>query len=813
MFRKLKCIAVVASTLLSMATSGQSLPAITYQGRLMDHGSPADGAFDFTFTIFDMATGGAVVGSPFSLNRVNVNGGYFTATLDFGQGVFNGQPRWLQIAVAPSGLTKKTVLSPRQQITPVPYAVHALNTETGSACQRTRIVSTVAGLREALSSIIDADAERRYLIRLEPGWYDLQTQPLRMRPFVDIEGAGPGSTVLTGITDPQAGYLESAVVIGADDVNLRGLTIQMQPNISYAIGLLNHGASMKVSDVSFTTKRETQGSNGYAILNRTGAFLRLDRVHIDLRELDYTFAETTGIWNQASDLETRHCDIAIWYGGDEYGILNEAGWFLLDHTTIEVRHIATGVGIACYGSMGHRPVVLKQSTVISADYAIETNGVYNYELDGTTLRGRIDIGSGQIIASDGATQRVELRDPSPNVVNGYPPYEYSPGHFMGNHVQPGVYGGTIAGGGGLYPDEEINVVTGHFGTISGGRRNQAGQAAAVSGGAQNEASGLYSTVPGGYDNNAAGQYSFAGGSGARALHDGSFVWAGKGSVPLASTAADQFLVSASGGFGINAVPDIGSLIVSMPGRVEVTAATRMGFLTSADLNIISGGNGILSVSGNMSLGVANNHVAQIGGTVDHTIGKALLVNAQQAIRASAGNSIARLESNGDILLSGNDISLTAQPLGDRGSTLTVKSNYISLDSHTNDLRLYLKHLPVGGGSRTLTVNSSGEVIAMVSSERYKSDVQKLHPNTNAVLNLEPVRFKYTDSGKEDVGLIAERVDEHVKDLVIYDNEGRPDAVKYDRLSVYILEIVKELKAENRRLKVRVDELEKRLGEK
>lgn len=812
--RKGLVCAIVVHVLMCCGVQAAPLQtSFTYQGRLMNDGSPADGVFDFDFTLFDQATGGAIVGGPLARNHINVASGYFTVTLNFGQPVFDGSARWLQIAVAPSGLAKKTTLSPRQQITAVPYALHAATTDQGSAYARTRVVSNVDALFGALESITDAGPGNRYLIVLEPGWYDLRTRSLEMKRFVDIEGAGPGSTILAGETDEKADYLESAIVRGADNVHLRNLTVYMQAHRNYTIGLLNDATSMGVSNVRFTANRESEGSNCYPILNRHGAFLQLEHVHIDFRDMDY-IDRVAGIWNQVSDVEVRDCDIAIWSAGDEYGILNEDGWFLLDHSAVEVRFESIGVAVACYGSIGDRPVVLRQSSIASPnDYALWTRGTYTYQLEGTSIRGRIDVGNGRMIASDGATQRVEFVDPSPNVVNGYPPYEYSEGRFVGNHVEPGVHGGTISGGGGLYADQEMNVVTGHFGTVAGGRRNEAGEAAVVSGGVHNEASGAYATVPGGSNNRAAGDYSFAGGTGARALHPGSFVWGGDGGISLASTAPDQFLVNAQGGFGINAVPDIGSLIVSMPGRVEVTAATRMGFLTSADLNIISGGNGILSVSGNMSLGVANNHVAQIGGTVDHTIGKALLVNAQQAIRASAGNSIARLESNGDILLSGNDISLTAQPLGDRGSTLTVKSNYISLDSHTNDLRLYLKHLPVGGGSRTLTVNSSGEVIAMVSSERYKSDVQKLHPNTNAVLNLEPVRFKYTDSGKEDVGLIAERVDEHVKDLVIYDNEGRPDAVKYDRLSVYILEIVKELKAENNRLKVRVDELEERLGEK
>ena len=40
-----------------------------------------------------------------------------------------------------------------------------------------------------------------------------------------------------------------------------------------------------------------------------------------------------------------------------------------------------------------------------------------------------------------------------------------------------------------------------------------------------------------------------------------------------------------------------------------------------------------------------------------------------------------------------------------------------------------------------------------------------------------------------MGLIAEDVAEWVPDLVVYDGEGRPDAVQYQKLSVYLLGII------------------------
>ena len=80
------------------------------------------------------------------------------------------------------------------------------------------------------------------------------------------------------------------------------------------------------------------------------------------------------------------------------------------------------------------------------------------------------------------------------------------------------------------------------------------------------ASNIYATVPGGLFNVAGGQYSFAAGQHAKAVHDGSFVWADSTTAAdFASTASNQFLVRASGGVGIGTTSPLLPLQVSQPG--------------------------------------------------------------------------------------------------------------------------------------------------------------------------------------------------------------------------------------------------------
>ena len=102
--------------------------AFTYQGQLNDGGSPADGEYDFEFRLFDDPNGPGQVGSTVAKENVVVDTGIFTVQLDFGNSVFTGEARWLEIGVRPGAETGDfTPLSPRQELKPTPYALYAVN--------------------------------------------------------------------------------------------------------------------------------------------------------------------------------------------------------------------------------------------------------------------------------------------------------------------------------------------------------------------------------------------------------------------------------------------------------------------------------------------------------------------------------------------------------------------------------------------------------------------------------------------------------------------------------------------------------------
>ena len=100
--------------------------AFTYQGRLTDGGSPANGSYDFRFILYDDAVGGSQVGGIVTVDDHTVIEGLFTVLLDFGSSAFTGDARYLEVAVRPGASTGDySILSPRQALTAAPYALNA----------------------------------------------------------------------------------------------------------------------------------------------------------------------------------------------------------------------------------------------------------------------------------------------------------------------------------------------------------------------------------------------------------------------------------------------------------------------------------------------------------------------------------------------------------------------------------------------------------------------------------------------------------------------------------------------------------------
>src|SRR5437899_3814554 len=105
----------------------------TYQGRLNANGAPANGLYDFRFSIYKTPTNGVLVAGPLTNIAVAVTNGLFTTSLDFGHVPFLGDARWVDYAVRTNGSANAfSILTPRIRIAAAPYAIAAANVTDGA---------------------------------------------------------------------------------------------------------------------------------------------------------------------------------------------------------------------------------------------------------------------------------------------------------------------------------------------------------------------------------------------------------------------------------------------------------------------------------------------------------------------------------------------------------------------------------------------------------------------------------------------------------------------------------------------------------
>lgn len=117
---------------------------------------------------------------------------------------------------------------------------------------------------------------------------------------------------------------------------------------------------------------------------------------------------------------------------------------------------------------------------------------------------------------------------------------------------------------------------------------------------------------------------------------------------------------------------------------------------------------------------------------------------------------------------------------------------------------------------TVILTSLNRLALLTSSQRFKEDIQPIEVNHEVLSNiykLEPVTFRYKNGSdepnvvkKKTVGLIAEEVNKLFPEVVNLDENGEPFSIDYNGIAVLLLAAMKELKAENSRLAVELEEI-------
>ena len=237
----------------------------------------------------------------------------------------------------------------------------------------------------------------------------------------------------------------------------------------------------------------------------------------------------------------------------------------------------------------------------------------------------------------------------------------------------------------------------------------------------------------------------------------------------------------------------------------------------------SAGLGNFTVSGTTLVGPSNSDITldPVGSGVLKVAGDTQL-NAQGDLRFGDADSSNWVALQGPAIVAANvtwtlpaSDGSTGQALTTNGSgTLTWATNTVSISDETSNATRYLSFMAATSGtagtvyvsSTKFTVNPSTGVLTTVSltessSIALKENISPIENALESIMQLVGVTYDRRDGSKKDeAGLIAEEVNEILPNIVSKDENGQPAGIHYTKLTAYLIEAVKSLKAEINSLK-------------
>jgi hypothetical protein len=347
------------------------VPAVvSYQGEVRVSGDPYTGNGYFKFAVVNAAgnaaywsndgtsTGG---GEPTAAVQLAVSDGLFSVLLgDTTLGgmtqaltadVFSQPNRYLRVWFSSDNVTFNQ-LAPDTRISAAPYALQAQEaadadtvdglhaSELGTHYQNVVVVAKSGGdytsVQAAIDSIADAAADNAYLVWVAPGVYE---EEVTMKPYVHLQGAGQGATVITSDASSSAWPPTQATLKLASDVSLRDLTVRNDgAGANSAAVLATAGVTRTlVADVTAHTQGN-RARNAAVFLSGSGTGVTLQQV-TGLAENATNI--NIGLWNRDGAAATLDGGSFTAHGGDfASGIDNAAS-----DTTLEAQDVtALGEG-------------------------------------------------------------------------------------------------------------------------------------------------------------------------------------------------------------------------------------------------------------------------------------------------------------------------------------------------------------------------------------------------------------------------------------------------------------------------------------
>jgi len=224
-------------------------------------------------------------------------------------------------------------------------------------------------------------------------------------------------------------------------------------------------------------------------------------------------------------------------------------------------------------------------------------------------------------------------------------------------------------------------------------------------------------------------------------------------------------------------------------------------------------------SGNLGIGLTNpTSTIHISGSANATLGlrieNANSSNADAFSSFQAGSSVANNRFI-NVGYAGQGVILQGA-YRPTGSFIVSNGNgglnFLATGSGNNaHIRFFTSATTVGGAERViildsgyvgigtstpaypLDVNGTARVTTLIetSTRTLKENIQSYSTDLEKFKNLNPVSFNWKDTKKEDIGLIAEELEDLFPEFVSKDDTGTPIGIQYGKLGVIFINVIKE----------------------
>jgi hypothetical protein len=797
MNRKPILIALFLFFVFNAASAIAQTTGFTYQGKLTDNtGAPLSGNYDFQFKLFDLVSGGTQVSTTLTFDGMGMNlpfvvvtGGIFTVQLDFGAcpTCFNGAARFLEIGIKPHGGGAFTMLSPRQPLTSTPYAIKTQN------------------------------------LTFNGPYDDGFGTPFTLTNTFTGEGAGLNTTPDPSLTS-SIGKFNAFYGARAGQANTTG---GANAFFGFHAGFSNTTGGANAFFGPVAGQSNTTGSANAFFGHQTG------------------FSNTTGSANaffglQAGASNTTGLGNTFIGNGADFNASNPTGNF----NTLLGISARVNSGVINGTAIGAQALVTQSNALVLGSI----NGINSATADtnvgiGTTAPSqRLHVVGDGLFTGNVTVSGTLNANVSGNIVNAAT--QFNIGGLRAFYISDSTATNTNTAVGVLAGAQNP---TGKFNSFFG---CGAGQSTTAGGNNSFFGCGAGGQNQTGNDNaffgRNAGQLnvanenaffgSFAGAANTGGTRNAFFGKdAGRSNTGDASTGNDNSFFGYRAGFANTGSAN--AFFGSQAGSSITTGGSNAFFGSGAGDTTIGSGNTFIGSNANESCSSCptgdfntllgyNAHVFPGGLTNSTAIGAQALVTQSNSLVLGNGNVNVGIgttapanklqivdSSNTGLRVQTNTAGGTVASFGGKGAFQVDAPDtfggrfYITEDGKVGiglnfnqspdklAVNGSVSLLPVGGGGNSLCINGGNQISLCSSSIRYKTNIATLHTGLGLIDRLRPVTFDWKQGGAHDLGLVAEEVAKVEPLLVTHNEKGEIEGVKYDRVGVVLINVVKEQQAQ------------------